>query len=174
MGLQISFHFCLTIRLPSVQKFKDPSVLGTCLLTRNHMTKRRLPSCLLEPAQGPLGLPVVHIPNSHWSAGRRGLERSSDFPSNPELSQVSGPKLGHPACSGPVPPGSGVRGQAAPSLGRLHSPLSGRDQPLTRPLVRAQARQQISCVRRPRRGPGGGASVRGARSCNPPPFSCCC
>lgn len=76
--------------------------------------------------------------------------------------------MGHPACSGPVPPGSGVRGQAAPSLGRLCSPLSGRDQPLTRPLAGAQARQQISCVRRPRRGPGGGASVRGARHCNPP------
>lgn len=81
---------------------------------------------------------------------------------------LTGPKLGHPACSGPVPPGSGVRGQAAPSPGRLLSPLSGGDQPLTRPLAGAQARQQISCVRRPRQGPGGGASVRGARSCNPP------
>ena len=67
--------------------------------------------------------------------------------------------------------GSGVRGQAAPSLGRLRSPLSGRDQPLTRPLAGAQARQQISCMRRPRRGPGGGASVRGARSCNSHPLS---
>lgn len=113
----------------------------------------------MEPAQGPQGWPLGPRPQiPTLSAGRRGPERSSDFPSNPELSQVSkfSPNWATQPAKRLCPRGQGseVR-QLLPQKGSGPLYVEGTS-PSHRPPAGTGAKQQISSVRRPGQGRGRG------------------